>query len=337
MRVGLDVFTIRELNLTPYQKLDFAAERGFEGVQFEHISTLSEALDAGALRAVRAYADEKGLYTHVSVSPVNPVTSPLGFDGLAQSLERQIAAAAAAGWRELHSVINCGSERYAHPVPWSRHVEGAIQLINHLRPTLEKYGARIDIETHGETTFDVLKVIECTGTHLTGVCLDTANTLCNAEDPVLAARRVAPYTHLTHTKDGLVSFCESGVIRQGKAPGMGSVDFRQVLPILGRYSPDLPLSIEDHKWLFTADIFDEEWMAKNPELTPHELAVFVRLAWEGRQRLDRGEAPPIEEYEAVPYLAQMEERLASGRDYLRALLDELGLRNDAPGAKEDAN
>ena len=39
-----------------------------------------------------------------------------------------------------------------------------------------------------------------------------------------------------------------------------------------------------------------------------------------------GEIPPVEEYEAIPYLEQMEERLAFGRDYLNGVLDKLKLR-----------
>ena len=325
MRVGIDVFTIRELNLDPFEQADFVKRRGFEGLQYGGVRSMSDTLDVGRLREIHQYERENGLYSHVSVTTVNPITSKLTFDELRECLEQEIAAAAQAGWNELHSVINVGNERYTHPIPWSRHLEGAIKLINQLRPTLEKYGSRINLEPHGETTFDILRVIEATGTHLTGVCLDTANTLCNAEDPVMAARRVAPYTHLTHTKDGLVCFCDTGVLRQGKAPGMGSVDFENVLAALGEYTPDLPLSIEDHKWLFTADIFDPAWIAHNPELTPEEMGRFVKLAWAGQQRLNAGEIPPVDVYEAVPYLEQMEERLAFGRDYLMKLMERLNL------------
>jgi sugar phosphate isomerase/epimerase len=235
-------------------------------------------------------------------------------------IEEEIAAAAACGWRELHSYINSATERYDHPVPWPVHVEQCIMLINALRPTLEKYGARINLETHGESTFDVIKVIECTGTHLTGVCLDTANTFVNAEDPVLAAKRVAPYTHLTHTKDGIITLCDEGIIRQGRPPGQGCVDFEKILPILGEYCPDLPLSIEDHKWFFTARIYDEAWIAKNPELTPYELGQFVQTAWKTHKRIQSGELPPLDEYEGIPYLDQMDERLSFGKKYLRDLL-----------------
>ena len=325
MRIGIDTFTIRELSLDPYQTIDYLRKLGFEGAQYGSIASLSEALDPGKLKDIRAYADSFGMYTHVSVSCVNPVTYAGSFDELTERLMKEIKAAASGNWHELHSMINGGMERYEHPIPWSVHVSQCIKLINTLRPTLEKYGSRINLETHGEATFDVLKVIEATGEHLTGVCLDTANTLVNAEDPVLAAKRVAPYTHLTHTKDGIVFFSENGITRQGKPAGQGNVDWEQVLPILGKYSPDLPLSIEDHKWLFEAKIFDRDWIEKNPELTPYELGQFVKLAWKTQQKLYAGELKAVAEYEAVPYMEEMEDRIVSGQKYLKELLIRLGL------------
>jgi sugar phosphate isomerase/epimerase len=325
MRVGVDAFTIRELNLSPYGMLDYIKSMGFEGIQYGNIRSLSQNLDGGELRALRSYADENNLYTHISITCINPFIYKDGFDSLKECLEEEIKAASAGGWHELHTYINGGMERYEHPIPWDRHIDSAILMINRLRPTLERYGSRINIETHVETTFDILRVIEATGQHLTGVCLDTANTLVNAEDPVLAAKRVAPYIQLTHAKDAIVTFSDEGIIRQGKPPGMGNVDFEKILPILGEYCPDLPLSIEDHKWIFTANIFDEAWIQKNPDLTPYELGQFVKLAWDTHKKLDNGDIPSVEEYEKTPYLDELEERLIFGRDYLNGLIKRLGL------------
>jgi len=326
MRVGLDTYTIRELKLSAYKMIDYAEQQRLEGVQFGDMREISETLDVGALKDARAYADSKGLYTYVSVTHANPVMFRGSFDELKQRIEREITVAAACGWHELRGVINIGMERYNHPTPWPTHVDQCIMLINALRPALEKYGSRINIETHGETTFDILKVIECTSPHLVGVCLDTANTLVNAEDPVLAVKRVAPYTHMTHTKDGIITFCDEGIVRQGKPPGEGCVDFEAILPILGKYCPQLPLSIEDHKGLFKMKIYDREWLDKNPDITVYELGQFIKLARQTHKRLESGDLPPVEEYEAVPYLEQMERRLSSGRDYLNGLLQKLDLR-----------
>ena len=325
MKVGVDTFTIRELNLNPYETLDYLKERNFEGAMFGGIKSISEKLDTGEIKEFRAHADSMNMYSQVSVTPVNPCVYEGTFDELKKSLELEIAAAAEGNWHELHSCINLAFERYEHKIPWPVHVDQCIMLINALRPTLEKYGSRINIETHGEATFDILKVIECTSPHLVGVCFDIANTFVNAEDPVLAAKRVAPYTHLTHTKDAIICLSDDGVLRQGRPPGLGNVDFRTILPILGEYCPDLTLSIEDHKWLFTAKIYDEEWISKNPELTPYELGLIVKTAWSTTQKITNGTIPTVEKYEETPYLDEMEERLAFGRDSLNKLLKVLEL------------
>lgn len=326
MRVGIDVFTIRELNLTPMQQADYIKSRGFEGMQYGGIRGMSETLDAGELKDIRAYADSLGLYSYVSVSAVNPIISGIAFDDLKVKLEEEIAAAAKAGWHELHSVMCFDSDnRYNSEIPWDRHIDTVAKMINQLRPTLEKYGSRINLEDHSDATLDLVQVIEKTDTHICGICLDTANVLCNAEDPVTAVKRVAPYTHLTHTKDAILRFNDTGVTRQTKAPGQGCIPFETILPILGRYTPELPLSIEDHKWLFSFDVFEPEFHEQFPTMTRIEFARFMKLAWQCQKKLDAGEWPPFEEYEKTPYMDEMEQRLAAGRDYLIPLLEKLNL------------
>lgn len=325
MRVGLDTYTIRELELDPYQTIDYAKKLGMNGVQFGGLRGLSETLDREELLAIHQYAKSQGMYCHVSVTTANPVTSKDSFEVLKDKLTQEIRSASYAGWHELHSFMNTSNERYAHPVAWNKHVEGCIKLIHSLRPVLEEHSSRINLEPHGETTFDILKVIEEVGHDIVGVCLDTANTLVNAEDPVLAAKRVAPYTHLTHAKDGMVYFTESGLQRQGKPPGQGVVDWEQVLAVLGEYNPDLSLSIEDHKGLFQIKIYQKDWIDKNPDLTAYELAQVVKLAYQTEKKLANGEIPNVEEYEAIDYLDQMENRLQVGSQYLKGVIKKLML------------
>ena len=338
MRVGVDIMTVGGLGLSPCQLLDWAHGLGLEGVQFGGLRRLSPTLDVDQLSRVKAHADRLGMYTHVSVAQANPIVAEGGLDALERRLREEIEAAAGAGWRELHSFINNDQQRYEHPVPWKAHVDGCAELLCRLRPLLERLGSRVNLETHGETTFDLLRVIAKAGPQAAGICLDMANTLVNAEDPVLAARRAAPYTHLTHAKDAIVAFCPEGLVRQGRPPGQGVVDFRAILPVLAEHCPDLPLSIEDHKWLFTAKIFDRDWVDRNPDLTAHEMGQVVRLACGVQSRLHAGELPPLEEYEATPFMEEMETRLRSGRAYLAGLLSELGLQSPplaaAAAAKE---
>lgn len=326
MRVGIDTFTICNLQLNHWQTLDYLHANGLDGAQFGYLGSLSATLDAGELRDVRAYADERNLYTHVSVSSPNPYLHADGPDACVARISHDVQCAAAAGWHELHASLGDDATRFRHAMPWAQHLKESANVMSMLAPVLREYGSRINLEDHGDsTTYNLIDLVEDVGPDIAGICLDTANVLCMAEDPVAAARRVAPYTHLTHTKDAIVYFCDHGIRRQGRAPGEGILDWERILPILAEYSPDLPLSIEDHKWLFDARIFDADWMAAVPEVPREDIVEVVRLARQCEQRIAAGAMPDPEEYEAIPFDLQMEPRLFSGRDYLKTLLARLNL------------
>jgi sugar phosphate isomerase/epimerase len=327
LKVGLDTFTIRELELSPLEQLDFAKSHGFEGVQFDDIYQISPTLQGEQLREVRDYADRLGLYSHVSITYCNPHVHKELPDIVHERVCHEISVAAEAGWHELRSTLGGVDERYNHPVHWFRQLDDSEKFLRDLRPVLRDHASRINLETHGDsTTQELIRLIERVGPDVLGINLDTANVLVHAEDPVSAARRAAPYTHLTHAKDGILFFSENGLMRQGRPPGQGVVDWEQVLPALTQFSPDLPLSIEDHKWLFEIQIADRRWGDLHPDASAYEIGTLVKLAWGIQQRITAGDLPPVDEYEGVPYLEQMEDRIACGRDYLYAVLRKLGLR-----------
>ena len=108
------------------------------------------------------------------------------------------------------------------------------------------------------------------------------------------------------------------------------MDWRTILPILAEYEPNLPLSIEDHKWLFDFHVFDDQWSRLHPDLTREEYGRVMQWAWRCQQRVWAGELASLDEYEKIPHAREMEERLSFGRDYLRGMIRELGLA-DRPG------
>jgi len=326
MRVGIDTFTIREMKLDPFATLDFTREHGLDGAQFGGIRSLSGTLDAGELREVRSHADSLGLYSHVSVPWCNPHKAEGTVAEHRAEVARQIEAAAACGWHELHTALAGFGDRVGGDVPWARQLEDSAQFIRDLAPVLREHGSRVNIETHGAvTTFEVVRIVEDVGPEVAGICLDTANLLCVVEDPVAGARRAAPYTHLTHTKDATAFFTEKGYRRQGRPPGEGALDWEAILPALGEHAPDLPLSIEDHKWFFDMDVFDPAWLRDYPDLTPEEFASVMKLVWTCEHRIMQGELMDPDEYEAIPLEDQLIERIHSGVGYLKGLLDRLGL------------
>lgn len=325
MRVGVDTFTIGALGLDPFQTLDFLVERSFEGAQFGYIRGLSPSLDRGELAEIRHYADKLGLYTHVSISSPNPHhLKDVSREGLLDDIRKQIEAAASAGWHELHSAIGSLPERFGHQIPWQEHLSESTAVIRDLAPVLRANGSRINLETHGDaTTFELVRLSESVGPDVSGICLDTANVLLFGESPIEAVRRAAPYTHLTHAKDAILYFGDNGLVRQGRPPGEGNLDWDAILPILAEYSPGLPLSIEDHKWIFECPIFDRSWYAAMPDLQCEEVGELVRLAWLTQQKILSGGIPDPEQYESIPFIDQLEDRLRIGRDHLKAAVDRL--------------
>ncbi|MFC1714645.1 sugar phosphate isomerase/epimerase family protein [Candidatus Poribacteria bacterium] len=326
MRVGLDVYTIHSLKLDPFQTLDYAKKHQLEGVQFGGLRGFSSTLDPGRLKEIRTYADDLALYSHVSVSTCNPYLIREPLEDHLESLKQEIEAAAACGWHELHSSLGGLEQRYEHPVRWTQHLADASDLIRKLGPVLRQHKSRINLETHGDTTtFELVRLVEDLGPNIAGICLDTANVLCHAEDPVLAARRAAPYTHLTHTKDAIMYFINTGYRRQTLPPGRGALDWKTILPILAEYSPDLPISIEDHKMLFDFHVFDPHWLSLHPDLTREELARVIQMVWKCQRLIYSGGLPDPEESEKIPHTEELEERLHAGRGYLKKMISRLGL------------
>lgn len=326
MKVGLDTFTISCLNLDPFQTLDYIKRHDLAGALFGGLRGLSNTLDLGRLKEIRDHADNLGLYSYVSVPTCNPYLVNGSLEDHIKNLEKEIEVAAKFGWHELHSSLGGGNERYEHPVAWTQHLADSAELMKKLIPVLRHHKSRINLETHGDsTTFELVRLIESVGSDVAGICLDTANVLCHAEDPVLAARRAAPYTHLTHTKDAITFFIDTGYRRQTLPAGKGALDWEKILPILAEYSPDLTISIEDHKWLFDYHVFDHNWLALHLDLTRDELASVMQLTWKCQKRILSGELPDPDEYEKIPYSDELEERLRIGSDYLKAMINRLGL------------
>lgn len=322
MQVGIDTFSIRELELNPFGQLDWIKKHKFDGAQFGCLGT-----DIDHLKEIKAHADSLKLYSHTSVSSPNPHLGGNGISVTVQNIKHQIEAAAQVGWHELHTSLGSDKNRYRHEtVSWSKQLTDSIHVLRRLAPVLRANQSRVNFEPHGDTTtFELVELAETTGPDICGICLDTANVMIFGEDPVEAVKRSAPYTHLTHTKDAFPYFGDKGLMRQTCPPGQGAIDWETVLPIFHEYEPNLPLSIEDHKWLFGAEIFEDWWHDEQAHLSRKELAKLVKLAWQEHRKILSGERMDPEEYEKVPYLDELEERLHSGRDYLKKLLKKLKL------------
>lgn len=345
MKVGVEICHgfIDDLSYDDFKTaFDRVKAFGFQGMYYKSPQYISESLDLGKLRAARQYADELGLYLEFGLGRVNPYNTSeapkvwlLGGGDYRLSLEKIIAAAAEIGCHELIGVTagwkyeHTGYfhfDRFRTDVSWEDQLAATQKFLCVLAPTLRQFGSRINIETHEEiTSYEILRIIEAVGDDVVGVAFDTGNVLSRAEDPVAVSKRIGPYCHQTHAKDAILFFSENGVVRQVKPCGSGIVNWKEILPILYQYNPQLNLTIEDHKGYQMIDLFSEEWRQFHPDLNLAEMGELIRLAQLCEVKIRQGEIENVEDYEAIPYKEQMLDRLQTSMDYLNGLIQKLSL------------
>jgi sugar phosphate isomerase/epimerase len=344
MKIGLDQYTIHHLPLDARGVLDFAVERGLEGVQFGSPLQLSATLDPDELRSVRAEAEDHGLYLELGIPSVNPHQAAPHLRAVGETypgrLEELIRAAALTGVVALRTFIGAQSRalpdsvvrrmedlRYdsARPeVSWDQQLADSTEVLRRLAPVARESGIRIALETHLDaTSFQLLRIIESVGTDVVGICLDTANLMLRMEDPLEATRRLAPHVLMTHTKDAALLFHETGLRWQCRPCGQGTVPFPEILEFLAAHSPDLNLSIEDHAGLFELPIYERDWIETFTDLTPAELALLLRRAWASGRRLSTRRPEDPEVLETIPWAERVLPRLDASIRYLQDLRDEL--------------
>ncbi len=322
MKIGLESYTLFKSGMTLHDKLDFVAAEGFGGL----MDSFGLMRDIEEIQRDKTYADSLGMQTAPSIPTVNPHRFKRPRAETIGDIEDCLRKAAELGWSEIHTFLGGPPTRCEHSVPWSRHLQDTIAVLKELKPVLLECGSRINIENKGDiTTYELVQIVEEAGPKIAGICLDTANVVLMGEDPVEAAKRAAPYTHQTHIKDCILYFSEDGLRRQVRPPGQGVLDWEEILSELGKHSPDLMLSVEDHKTIFEARIFDPTWFKDYPDIDSAELGQLTRCAWGVQQNIWRGEIPDPEEYESIPYVDQRNERLTAAREYLSGVLGKLGL------------
>jgi sugar phosphate isomerase/epimerase len=329
--------------------LKFAHEQGLEGVFFKSILDISPTLDAGELREAREYADSLGLYLEVGIGRVNPYNtaeSPqvrlLGGGDYRLAMIKMIEAARAIGCTELWAETATFKkshdayfvfDRFRTDAPWEDQLAATAKFLSSLRPVLTDLGCRVNVETHEEiSSFEVARICETAGPDIVGCTFDTANVLARGEVPMEAARRLAPYVHTSHIKDGIVFFTETGLAWQFRPIGQGVIDWDVMIDVLSVRTPDLNLSLEDSNGVMGIQIYDPAWHAMHPDLTAVELAQLVQLARGCEERIARGEILSPDAYLEVPMEEKQLPNMQASKAHLLAILEKRGLRKGTPVA-----
>jgi len=260
MKVGIDSYCYHRYfgEVYPDQKdpgvrwtfRDFArraAELGVDGVSIE--SCFLESLEPGYFDEMRGVLDEKKLDRVLAWG--HP-------DGLEAGRNQK-------AWREMNDLIPkarrtgatvmriVASSLMFRGEPHGPQIEAVAAMLKESVKIAEAHGVTLAIENHIDyTSAEIVEILDRVGSKALRVNFDTGNTLRMMEDPVAAARRLAPYTVATHTKD--LDACrhvrpEEWYFFSSVPVGTGLIDIPGVAKALkaGGYDGMLAVESDHHK------------------------------------------------------------------------------------------
>ena len=294
LKVGVDTYSLKPLELSPFEMLEWAVLNGADGVQFSGVDVPpGTVLDRTALGELRSYAAENGLYIEWGGGEHIPVCLDTGRPRDIVAGNRRAAEQAFHVGSSTVRSCSGGLMRWSKDSPPTDELLGAMApALRAQRPMLRDHGVVLAIETHFEfTSFELLRLFDMCGAspgEYLGICLDTMNLLTMLEDPVAAARRLAPWVVTTHIKDGGLALGPEGFVSFTAEAGKGVVDLPAVIELLAAVNPELTLTVEDHGGDFLIPVHDAEFLARFPDLAVPELIRLLGLATRTRELMEAG-------------------------------------------------
>jgi len=294
LRVGVDSYSLKPLDLSPFELLEWAVLNGADGVQFSEINVPpGTAVDKTFLEDLRAFAAENRLYVEWGGGEHIPLDLATGRAKDILAVNRRAAEQAFTAGSSTVRSCSGGLMRWKKDSPSTE--DFLVLAAAALRPQkamLRDSGVILAIETHFEfTSFELLRLFDMCGAvpgEYLGVCLDTMNLLTMLEDPVLAAGRLLPWVVTTHIKDGGLLLGAEGFTSFTAEAGKGVVDLPTIIESLGAAHPHIALTVEDHGGDFPIPTADPDFLARFPDLTIPELVRLLGLAVRTRTLMDAG-------------------------------------------------
>ena len=207
--------------VTIFDLMDWAKEKGLSGVDVPIPAEISaeEVRDALEERNLRLVVESMAVFS-LSVE-----------ETVAHLTKSKLAGAKVV--RFVLSGILCGDRR-GFPGGWSAHLDALAARLREILPVAEELGLSLALENHQDaTTEDFLRLYEASGENPAfGVCLDAGNPLAVGQEPVEAAKALAPLIRHVHLKDYTIHFAPSGYRLVRCAAGEGVVDFPEILKIV---------------------------------------------------------------------------------------------------------
>jgi sugar phosphate isomerase/epimerase len=284
MRVGIDSYSFHRYFGEIYPGLqkdpgtrwdmkddfvDFAVSLDVDEVALETL--FYPATDDEYCAALKDRLDEAGLDRVIGWGHPDGLHGGRDEDALAD-LIRHIPRATAVGAKIMRIVAS--SMVYVDE-PHGPQIENSIRMLKQAVKVADDHDVTLAIENHIDfTSTEILEIIEGVGSARLRVNLDTGNALRMHEDPVEAARRLAPYTVATHTKDIITR-------KKGGSPsdrfvwwpacpaGQGLVDFEGIARVLQDANFQGSLAVE-------LDLMAEPWEARTEEENVAESIAYLK-------------------------------------------------------------
>ncbi len=286
VRLGIDLFSIRDSGWTPFEYLDYCARQGARVVHFSEIRFLG-SLEPDHLRKVREHAQRLGIQPEIGMRSICPGSTL--FDprqGAAEEqLTRMIQSAVVVGSPIVRSVL--GSMEDRKPPGIEAHIEETVRVLRAVRSTAMDAGIKIAIENHaGDMQARELKtLIEEAGKDFVGVCLDAGNPLWTMEDPHLTLETLHPYVLTSHLRDTAVWRLPEGAAVAWTRMGDGNIGIDSYVRRYIELCPGRALSLEIIVTPPRVFAYNDPKFWANYHSTPAwEFARFVKLVEEGQPR-----------------------------------------------------
>src|SRR5262245_29310704 len=148
VKLGLDIFSLRSQNWTPFQHLDFCADWGVKVVHYSE-PRLIGGLDPANLERVRAYADERGIELELGMLSICPSSGI--FDASQGTAEEQIvrmlSAARIVGSPFVRCVVGNLQDR-RRPGGIDARIADTVRVLKQVRSRVLDAGLKLAVENH---------------------------------------------------------------------------------------------------------------------------------------------------------------------------------------------
>ncbi len=246
VRLGVDLFSLRSQNWTPFEYLDYCARWKAKVVHFSEIRFIG-SLEDDHLRKVHDHAQTLGIQVEIGMRSICPTSK--AFDPSQGTAQEQIARMLHAAKMAGSPIVRCFQGTFVDrgtPGGIDARIDDTVKVLKTVRSQVLDSGLKIAIENHaGDMQARELKrLIEEAGPDFVGVCLDSGNPLWAIEDPHLTLATLSPYVLTSHIRDTAVWRVPEGAAVQWVRMGDGNIDIDDYVHKYEQLCPGRALSLE---------------------------------------------------------------------------------------------